>query len=219
MAGFGNPEIRRKKNWLRYNLGIIAKQPIKADVRVYCYDNFDGSGLPGLPNGTVEFIHEKGIVFQYIYRYITPAFLEAGGYYFVHFLMDDCTLHPDYDLADTLQIYLDTGVDILQHSLARAEQSSHGGVMVGSTMPGTYTSFIEFFTYVMSRENYGKYYGLLNEKSCWGWGLDLILSRLGFKLYLLNRYPISHHIQNSSYRGSLPSPHKEQYETIKRLLG
>ena len=78
---------------------------------------------------------------------------------------------------------------------------------------------VELFFYVMSASSYKKWYSLLDERSAWLWGIDLVLHKMGFHMGILDNIPMTHHIKGSAKPEGAPCPTEEMNHTLARFGG
>jgi hypothetical protein len=227
VPGFGPPRIDDKLAWLRDNLERIAgtRGPWTVCVSIFCYaqEPLSIAALPVNPDVPVEIAHESGIVFQYLHKHITPETVDANAA-FVFFLLDDIRLPSNFSLQRAIDVYARVKCDLLEASLTPESPASWDFMRqdpesVRRGLEGRRTNFAEFFATLMSAAAYRRYYSTcLTDDTAWGWGIDLMLDSLGFRLFLWDACPVAHQIKGGSYSGRPDkNPHAEMAATKARL--
>ena len=155
-----------------------------------------------------------GVIGQFLFRHATPRRQDGV----VIILLDDVRLDGETDWSCLLHTLLGgpgrrSAPVILSPSLTADSPTPWPYIM---RTPGPSpramkirTNMLELFCYIMSGKTYVKWHGLLTDKSCWLWGLDLALHAANFKLEVVDAHPIKHLFAGNTYKQTLPDPYAE----------
>ncbi len=221
IPGFGPGHIEEKRNFLRNNIKII-RNTFDGEIQLIIFNYSDKAENFSYPYVNVYEKMTKGVVCQFMYKYITPKFVDKYNFDYVLFLLDDIELPQNFNINEVIYNYNEHQLDIISPCLTTDSQISHD-IMVTKNKKDynnkiLITNFLEFFCYFMSKNNYKKYYELLNKKCAWLWGIDyLVYHHLKFKLGLLNDCKMKHHYKGESYNPNLPSPNLEFSENMAKI--
>jgi hypothetical protein len=201
IPGFGPNYVDLKKKILKKNIDIIRKTyQGEIIIKVFNY----GSESCDIE---CEEIFEKGVIGQFIYKYIKPEIVSE--YDNIILLLDDIELSDNFDtdrIIKNLEFYK---LDLISPILDRTSKYSHI-IMVQNNECQVdklrKTGFVEFFCYLMTIEGYKKWYNLLDNRACWLWGIDFSMYYKGITSALLEGITMHHHIISNSYNKSLPNP-------------
>ena len=232
VPGFGSPRLEFKRELLKRNLRLIRSTFSAANsihVKIFNYGT-ETSGISGISGIEVEEIMGAGIVGQFLYRHVTPAVIEDGGYDYIILMLDDIELvaaksegGEGFNIDRMIRNYEHYQFDILSPSLAAGSKFSHAYMLQQGEGVGEdkgvirIAQCVEFFFYLMSPSAYQKWWGLLDEKSCWLWGIDYAFYNYGIKAGLMDGMTIVHHIKGASYVAGLPSGYDELEYNRARL--
>jgi hypothetical protein len=218
IAGFGGPkDVEKKIEWLHHNIEVLNNniENNRIKLLIFCYDDTEII-LPESVKFEIEIIRQKGFVYQFLYRNVQPEYLKENNFEYFHALMDDVILSKDYDLTEVLNFYENMNCDIIQHSLAPGSTSNHMNDM--KHIPGidfSNSTHIEYFSYVMNLKSYTKYIALMDERTCCGWGLDVILPKYFKNLILYHKYPIIHFINGDAYKNQSFNTLEEYWRILR----
>ena len=207
VPGFGLPRVDFKRENLKKNLKTIKKTWNGfVDVIVFNY------GSESANNESVKEVFQKGYVGQFIYC-MNPVNMKS--YDAIMILLDDIEL-VDVNiniLVNNLYYY---GLDIVSPSLTSNSKPGWDIMFQKENRGIRISKFLELFCYVMTPNGYEKYHRLLNEKSVWLWGIDLVLHNYGIKTGIVDEMTMHHHIKGEAYKSG-PNPYKEADEVFSRL--
>lgn len=219
VPGFGVPYLDEKKRFLRHNITVIRSTfEGRIVVRIFNYSH-STHGLVGLEMEGVEIVEtaEAGIIGQFMYRHL-PAAVVCSEFDHIMLMLDDITLDPQTNITDLIQYQLHANYDVLSPSLTPHSMLSHGIMVQRFDMAGCTrrTNFLELFLYLMTPAAYEKYLSLFDDDTAWTWGLDLCLHVQGFRLGIVDRWPITHHFKQSTYSPDKPCPWHEMNRMIAK---
>lgn len=215
IPGFGgnDNDIALKRRLISKNLEIIRKTyDGLINVIIFCYDN-KGTDVK-IKDINIKEIYKPGVIGQFIYNYITPAFIEK--YENLIILLDDIELNENTNINKLIEIQNKYNADILSPSLSIDSKYSHSFMLEDKNKKIRDVNFIELFFYFFNKKSFLKWLGLLNEKSAWLWGIDKSLFFNRFKLLLIDAIPMKHHLRGSALNPNLPNPHLEHFDSIRR---
>jgi hypothetical protein len=210
IPGIGEPYFDVKENLLYKNINIIKNTFLgKVDFKIFNYSN-NKTSLP------FSFIKKKGIIGEYLYKDITPDLIK--GYDYVMILLDDIELTEGYNIDNMIFMLEQLSLDIISPSLTQDSKYTWEFMLENNDYNNKLriVNFCECFCYLMTQESYIKYYSLLDEKTYWLWGIDMILYNMGFKIGIYNEYKIIHHFKSESYHPYLPNPFNEMEEKYRK---
>lgn len=215
VPGFGPQNVQIKKNILKKNIDII-KKTYSGDIFLEVFNY----GTESCDIDCDE-IFGEGIVGQFLYKFITPDYIKS--YNNIMILLDDIELSDNFNI-DTIIKNLDFyQLDIISPILDKTSEYSHEHMINKQDFNENFnkiriTPFLELFCYIMNKNGYEKWYNLLDEKSCWLWGIDLSLYHKNIKCGLMEGVTMHHYFKGGSYTKNLPSPQKEMayYNKIKK---
>ena len=233
VAGFGSPHLAHKRNILWRNLRLLDSTRGQYSLRftIFCYDD----NVPLLVDRCIpkhiqtEVRYEKGIVGDYIYRFLPPSYFDGDD--FVLFFMDDVELDPKtYHLARAIEVLKAAQLDILSPAMTadskitspsknywkqRIMSSSHrrsGLEEKKNSDSDDYPaevvrlhSQLEFYTFLLSVHSYEVYHSLFKDDTHWMYGIDLILHEEGLRPGIWDNALFTHH-----YTGGSDSPTNTQ---------
>jgi hypothetical protein len=217
LIGFGMPNIEIKLDILVRNLEILKKWKdiYTLDLHIYMY-NPEFAGVLGDINfidyvNSIDIVCKPGIVGEFIYNDVSKIY---NNYDYNILFLDDIELHRDFDLEKLLKVYNLEGLDILSLPLTIRSPHSHTFMlqqldMIKAGYTYRETNFAELFFYFISSKSFPKYLSLFTKNTRWCWGIDLALGEYGFKIGILEIYPITHYFIKSSYSSKLPCPNLE----------
>ena len=217
LLGFGMPNIEIKLDILVHNLKTIKKWKdiYTLDLYIYMYSP-DFAGVLDDINfkeyvTNVNIVCKPGIVGQFIYNDVSKVYTKYS--YSILFL-DDVKLHKDFDLDNILKVYNLEKLDILSLPLTVESPYNHEFMvqkrdMIRAGYTYRETNYAELFFYFMSSASFSKYLKLFTSQTRWCWGIDLAIGENGFKIGMLEIYPLVHYFKGSSYSSKLPCPNTE----------
>jgi hypothetical protein len=203
IPGFGSPMFEMKCHILRHNISIL---PDDTKFIVFCYDN--SYPPPDLrDNPRIEWVFEKGIIFEFLHRHVPPQRIREGGYARVMLLLDDIRLlstKPNWQVLHALSAGSKNGAfDIVSPSLTEQKMSYwHFMHHNPAAAPGIawIQNVCEFFCYLMSPEAYTRYFEFIDPENPWTWGMDFILAtHMHLKALRLNDWQMEHVCVHQSY--------------------
>jgi len=217
VPGFGTPYFKEKKEFLKRNIERIRNTYTgDIDLRIFNYsDEKSNVSFEGV--NVIEFM-SKGYVGQFIYKYVTPTFVDNYDYIIV--ILDDIELKDTVNVDEILNNLSHYGYDILSPTLSEDSMITHKYMISDKTRSQSirHTRCMEFFCYFMTNKTYKKWYALFNENSCWLWGLDLSYGVQNIKCGLLESIEMIHYIKSGgNYGKDKPDPRKELDENMTRL--
>lgn len=217
IPGFGPDNLELKKKILIKNIQII-KNTYDGDIYLKIFNYGSESCNINSLNINYEETFEKGVIGQFLYKYITPNLI--SNYDNIILLLDDIELSENTNISQIIKNLNFYNLDILSPILDKTSKFSHK-IMVQNKKCNIskirITGFVEFFCYFMSKNGYLKWYDLLDENSCWLWGIDLALYYKNIKCGLLEGLTIHHYLKGESYKKNLPNPYKELKLNISRF--
>ena len=225
LTGFGMPHIEIKLDILVKNLEILKKwkNVYTLDLYIYMYNpNFagvlDDIKFTNYVNN-VHIISKPGIVGEFIYNDVSKVY---NKYDYSILFLDDIRLHKEFDLEKIIKIYNLESLDILALPLTIDSPYNHMFMvqnidMIRSGYTYRETNYAELFFYLLSSKSFSKYLKLFTKGTRWCWGIDLAIGENGFKIGMVEMYPIVHYFKGSSYSSKLPSPNVE-LEYVKSTL-
>lgn len=188
--GFGESNLIEKQRFLISNLSRI-KTRNQLDVMIFSHSDTELDLLKDVPNLTIKY--EKGIIGEFLYRYITPEFVDK--YSNIIISMDDVELLDDVDIDH----YISKNIDIISPCLSNDSKYTHEFMLRGNKSTVEKTHALELFFYVMSKEAYKKYYSIfLDENVSWLWYIDCVLELKGFSCAIDYTRQLRHHYEGSS---------------------
>lgn len=233
LPGFGGNNIKEKIEIFCHNLKNISKnlKDHSIDFEIFnfdktCYNlasfNFNENGNK-YPN--INIINEnmiRGVVGEFLYKYITPSFVNQKNYEYVMILLDDVML-INTDFSKMMKIIDNYSYDILSPALTH-ESTCHTIMKDSKNMCEitNYTCFrhvnaVELFCYFMKKDVYNKYHSILDEKTSWLWGIDFSLHNLGFKCGIVDSFLVKHmYPRGMSNYSNLPDPEEEMEHNRKK---
>lgn len=223
ITGFGMPQLDMKIEILKHNLEILKqlKEIYTIDLYIFFY-SLDKAYITNQWKDSMNqyvsnfyCIQEKGFVAEFMHKYISKAYKK---YDYIIMSLDDVEWDSSIDIQDLLKVYILEQLDILALPLHKKSEIMYE-IMVQQTEPNwnyRQVNFAEYFFYFMSKEKAEKYFSLLSNETKWGWGIDLILDPLGFKLGLYDKYFVKHYFKSISYNPSLPNPMNELNQLKKK---
>jgi hypothetical protein len=232
LIGFGMPNIEIKLEILVRNLEILKKWKdiYTLDLHIYMY-NPEFAGVLGDINfidyvSSINIVCKPGIVGEFIYNDVSKIY---NDYDYNVLFLDDIQFHKDFDIEKILKVYNLEVLDILSLPLTINSPHNHAFMlqqldMIKSGYTYRETNFAELFFYFISSRNFHKYLRLITKNTRWCWGIDLALGEYGFKIGILEIYPIIHYFKGTSYNSKLPCPilelehTKHMLKTIKNKL-
>jgi len=215
IPGFGEPHAPLKRAILDHNIQLI-RSTFVGDITLRIFNYGEKKGFE-YEHVQVEETVEKGVVGQFLYRFITSDYIESEQYDYVMILLDDIKLQNDVHVDTLIQFYNTYNYNIMSPSLTRTSKYEHEYMLSTQQPTIRCVNGLELFCYILNKESYIKYYSLLDEQSAWLWGIDLVLRHKGFKCGIVDCMTIHHYIKNESYRPDLPDPHKEMRDNFVRF--
>jgi protein-tyrosine-phosphatase len=213
IPGMGDGFFEEKKKFLRKNIDIIKKTYSgNIDFLIFNYSDNDFSDFP-----EVKVVKQKGFINEYLFKYLKPDDIKQYDYIII--MLDDISICENFDVNKIIEIYNHNDLDIISPTLTTDSEFSYS-FMLQNKIYGDLlriTNYCEYFLYIMKRDSYAKYWNLLDEKSFWGWGLDLSLYLRDLKLGLLNEFNIKHHYKNKNYKPGTPNPYIELNHNNERF--
>lgn len=222
IPSIGNPNLEEKLKFLNHNINIIKKN-IKPDnsnniIDLYLFNYSDSDINLEIENININIKKEKGILGEFIYKYIKPDLVSKYDYVF--FIFDDITLPNNFDLNIMIKNYNKYNFDLLSPILDIKSKYSHKFMLENVRYKNKIliTDFVEFFCYLMKPISYNKFFTLLNEESKWLWGVDYMYYKMAkMKCGIINDYKIIHHYKQKSYNSNLPCPRVELKENLNKI--
>ena len=234
VPGFGAPHIEKKREILKSNLAILRSHPwTSLEVVVCAYDTQESthdthvsthdthvsthdthvSTYDSQESTPIRWIHEKGVVGDFIRRHANPTTD------YVMILLDDVELQPDVNFTQLLAFQRQFQFDILSPTLTRKSKYQFEYMRTNPFEPYDIkvTACCECFCLFFPIHAYQKYRALLSPENPWLWGLDMMLWKVfGFKIGMLNRMTMMHHYKGESYAAHLPNPAEGYQYEIKK---
>ncbi len=222
LPSIGNPNLEDKLKFFNYNINIIKKN-INPDnsnniIDLYLFNYSDIEINLNIENININIKNEKGILGEFIYKYIKPELV--NNYDYVFFLFDDVTLPNNFDLNIMINNFNNYNFDLLSPILDIKSKYSHKFMLenVKYNNKILITDFVEFFCYLMNSKSYNKFFSLLNDQSKWLWGVDYMYYKMAkMKCGIINDYKIIHHYKQKSYNSNLPCPLIELRENLSKI--
>lgn len=218
IPGFGTPHLEEKFAFLQQNLAIFAKSKRRVDVVIFYYsvnvnsDRRFEEVKQSYTNGTIRVIKEKGVLGQFIYKYITADCVREYDY--VALLLDDILLQANVDIDIMIDIYTSQKINLISPSLHPSSKIAHRKMAQDThNKVGRYLNMIEFFFYLMSRENYLIYHSVFTEKTKWMWGIPRLFHAKGWRMALLDNMSMIHYYVGGSASG------REEYAALRKKYG
>jgi len=211
IPGIGEPHFDNKEKILLKNINII-QNTFSGDVDFTVFNYSDNNFSLEIP-----VTKEKGIIGQYLYKYITPEFIK--DYDYIMILLDDIELVENYNIDNMIFMLEQLNLDIISPSLTSDSKHTWDFMLENDNYKNKLriVNFCECFCYLMTKKSYIKYYSLLDEETYWLWGIDMILYNMGFKMGIYNEYKIHHHFKSESYHPHLPNPFEEMEKKYKKF--
>lgn len=205
IPGIGNSNFNEKKEFLKRNKNII-QSTFSGDVDflIFNYSDNDFSDIDG-----IKVIKEKGIIGEFIFKYLKPETL--GSYDYIILIMDDVLLSDNINIDKMIEVYKNNNLNILSPALTNDSETFHRFMIKDEYYKECLriTNFSEFFFYLMDIKSYERYYKTYDEKTYWTWGIDMCISLLGLKIGILNHYTVKHFFKGVGYNEDLPDPKVE----------
>ncbi|HVZ44584.1 MAG TPA: hypothetical protein VHA82_12305 [Ramlibacter sp.] len=194
VPGFGEPHTAHKEEILRGNLAVFGRSFAERLVRVCCYT--PGYRLPGDLQPAVDAVYEPGIVGHFLLKHAHPEEIGKLGATHVAIVLDDVELLPGVDLGLMLKVMAGIGANIASPALP-AEPPHFWKYMMreADRPPGAVvvSTCCELFCYLMTLEDYRRYFLGLDVTNPWCWGVDLTLHRVrGLKAAIFNDMVMRH---------------------------
>ena len=211
VPGFGAPHIEKKREILKSNLAILRAHPWTSLEVVVC--SYDSTESTEDSTESIRWIHEKGVVGDFIRRHAKPTTD------YVMILLDDVELQPDVNFTLLLAFQRQFQFDILSPTLTRKSKYQFEYMRTNPFEPYDIkvTACCECFCLFFPAASYRRYYALLSPENPWLWGLDMMLWKVfGFKIGMLNHMTMHHHYKGESYAAHLPNPADGYLYEIKK---
>ena len=213
---YNYPHIDEKKSFILSNLDIISRT-YSGEIHIILFNNSDKLTDIKFPNYTE--VLKKGFIGQFLYNDVT---LE----YAIHFdhiliLLDDVQLMDNVNIDQMIEYYNKYKFDILSRSLTKTSEYRQPIMLSTDDSSISCINYLELFCYLMSYDAYVRYYNLLDENSCWLWGIDIALSLNGIKCGLIQNITMHHHYKALSYETTFSAlsydPQTEYEYNLKKL--
>lgn len=213
IPGIGDNHFEDKKIFLKNNIDIIKNTfSGNVDFLLFNYSNNDFTDFEG-----VKVIKEKGIIGQYIFKYLNPK--ELTDYDYIILMLDDILLSDSFNIDYLIKVYQENDLNIISPSLTKDSKFSYEFMVENYEYKDSLriVNFCEYFFYLMDIKSYNRYWNLFDDKTYWLWGIDLCLDKKGFRMGILNDYNIKHFYISESYNKNLPNPHIEMWDKEKKF--
>lgn len=190
------------------NIEAMKEYTPKSLIRKAVEDVLTNVGSLALSVKNVKIRQEKGILGQFLYKYIKPT--ENFDYIFM--FLDDIKLTDSFKFDLLYDVYYLSDLNIISPALTTDSPNNYEYMLQiqqseydpSSIRKIRETSILEFYCYFMSMKTYRKYYEtFLTENTRWMWGIDLALTTVGFRVGIYDYLTVQHFYQTINY--------KEQY--------
>jgi len=140
-----------------------------------------------------QVIHEKGLRWEFMKKYVTPAYCEKYDYIFAW--ADDIDIEG-FSIDKFLDIFIRNSLEMAQPALSKDSFYSHRLTLKKEGYRiGRFTDFVEIMVPVFERKAWIKFWKKIkSDSSGWGWGYDLFArSMCGFKrMGIIDSEPVLH---------------------------
>jgi hypothetical protein len=212
IPGFGQPHVENKLKVLKGNLNLICQTNASLgqtnaslDLILFHYSIDDNLNVSDHLEdqkerfGKITIINEKGILGQFIYKYLKQELIENYDYVFM--ILDDIVLQPNFNLDQMIQIYQEHQFSLLSPSLTPGSRTCHRDMIsLKNNKGGRVVTVVEFFCYLMSGKKFIEYQALFTTDTVWCWGLPRVLHPIGWKNGILDCMTM-HHLYAGGSRG------------------
>jgi hypothetical protein len=221
VPGFGSPHVEEKTRILLNNIKKIKDNQglwgeVFFEIAVY-----DDTIVPDeILQEDVNILYTRGIVGNFLTRFVTPERLQTGGYDDVLLLLDDVELMDNVDWRHVLVCKKMGGADIVSPTLTVDSEIVYS--YMRHTPNADYTGRVsligEFFCFLMEAATYcDSYFPLLDDTNPWMWGVDLILfAEAGLLTLLVNTWTVKHHYRGESYKMCDNNPETDMLDYLKK---
>jgi len=159
----------------------------------YLIFSYDGTRFDEPVFGKCRVIHEKGLRWDFMKKYVTPAYCEKYDYLFAW--ADDIDI-GDFSVENYLDIVIRNGLQLSQPALTADSFYSHAITLRDeSCRVGRFTDFVEIMVPVFERRAWTEYWNMLkSDSNGWGWGHDLFAKAMcGYKrMGIIDAEPVFH---------------------------
>jgi hypothetical protein len=194
VPGFGEPHAAHKEDILRNNLAVLSGAFPDAILRVCCYT--PGYRLPDDIARGVEGFYEPGIIVQFLLKYAHPEELAAKGATHVAIVLDDVELLPGVEPLKMLRVLRACGAQVASPVLPSTPRHVWKFMMRDeSRPPGSVVraTCAEMFFFLMTLDDWRRYFAGFDVANPWGWGVELTMHRLrGLRALLFNDMVVKH---------------------------
>lgn len=203
LSGFGAPHVEEKLRILKSNRSIIESSVKWSSIHytICCYDDTNFEELE--KDSCITIIRSKGIVGQFLKRYLVPE-TTSTQYDYLLLLLDDVELQPNVSFAKMIDYLNYFQLDVLSPSMTRSSKHQFTYMLTDPSYDRPMlkiTSVLEYFCYFTTPRWYASYYETIEpDQNPWMWGLDMILYRqFKYRIGILNHMTMRHWYKNESY--------------------
>jgi hypothetical protein len=194
IPGFGDPHWNHKLEILEKNRNIVESFNWDVQWHIIQYTVDDPSKtIP--PKANMRVVQSKGILASNINRHMSPSQIGESDY--VMILLDDVELVKPINWQYVLDLMDVAGADIASPSLPNRSMSPWDFMISrldDTNLHGQVATRCELFCYLMSYDNYKKYYNFVDPENPWMWGMDfMLLSHMTLKPLIMNKVHMIHH--------------------------
>lgn len=159
----------------------------------YLLFSYDGTSFDEPVFDKCRVIHEKGLRWDFMKKYVTPAYCENYDYIFAW--ADDIDI-GDFSVENYLDIVIRNGLQLSQPALTANSFYSHEITLRDEgCRVGRFTDFVEIMVPVFERRAWTGYWNMLkSDSNGWGWGHDLFArSMCGYqRMGIIDAEPVFH---------------------------
>lgn len=134
------------------------------DVLVFCYDEtaFDEAVFSG-----IKLVRERGFKWQFVKKYVTPAF--CAGYDYI-FVWDDDIDPLEFSFARFIDVMRRNYVECAQPGISPDSHVNVDVTRARGGVTGRFTDYVENMAPVFTRRSWARYWAAMEEgRICWGW--------------------------------------------------
>jgi len=147
----------------------------------YLIFSYDGTRFEEPVFSRCHVIHEKGLRWEFMKKYVTPSYCEAYDYIFAW--ADDIDIE-DFSIDNYLRIVTRNGLELSQPALTATSFYSHKITLRQNNIRfGRFTDFVEIMIPVFERQAWDRFWNsIMTTANGWGWGYDLFArSKCGYR--------------------------------------
>lgn len=175
---------------------------------------YDGTAFPEPVFRRCTFIHEKGILCQFLKKYLPPDFCRKYDYVFPW--VDDIDIGT-FSYERFLDIFERNRLELAQPALSRWSTYSQPLTLARGRPVGRLTDFVDFMVAVYTGEAWARYWSILEaDRNPWGWGYHHFLGSVcGIRRMGIVDCETVTHLYKNSWRTSAPADKEATFEKYR----